>query len=113
MTKNMNKSKQLVVEWKETLPYVSMKTAYDSVLRENNDVVMSVQIGIDPDHTYGGWYETYDEETGGDDFYAGGVLEIAWDAETGQPSLDGYDGCFELPDYIVKKLIDNGVKDNL
>ena len=108
----MMKEKKLVIDWKETLPYVSMKTAYDSVLREDTDVVMSVQIGIDPDHTYGGWYETYDEETGGGDYYAGGVLEITWD-DSGNASLDGYDGCFELPDYIVKKLVDNGVKDNL
>ena len=55
----------------------------------------------------------YDEETGGGDYYAGGVLEITWDAETGQPWLNGYDGCFELPDYIVAKLVENGVKDNL
>jgi hypothetical protein len=109
----MMKEEQLVIDWKETLPYVSMQTAYDSVLREDTDVVMSVQIGIDPDHTYGGWYETYDEETGGGDYYAGGVLEITWDAETGQPWLNGYDGCFELPDYIVRKLVENGVKDNL
>ncbi len=67
----MMKEKKLVIDWKETLPYVSMKTAYDSVLREDTDVVMSVQIGIDPDHTYGGWYETYEEETGGGDYYAG------------------------------------------
>ncbi|MCP3676110.1 MAG: hypothetical protein GY721_00530 [Deltaproteobacteria bacterium] len=109
----MMKEKTLSINWKETLPYVSMQTAYDSVLRESTDVVMSVEIGIDPDHTYGGWYETYDEETGGGDYYAGGVLEITWDAETGQPWLNGYDGCFELPDYIVAKLVENGVKDNL
>jgi len=107
----MIKEKTLAIKWKETLPVVRMQTAYDTVLREDKDVVMSVEICIDPNHTYGGWYETYDEETGGD-YHAEGVLEVTWDAQ-GQASLDGYDGCFELPDYIVNKLVENGVKDNL
>ena len=108
----MMKEKKLSIKWKETLPYVSMQTAYDSVLQESENVVMCVEICIDPDHAYGGWYETYDEETGGD-YHAEGALEVTWDAETGQPWLNGYDGCFELPDYIVAKLVENGVKDNL
>ena len=100
-------------KWQHTLPVVRMQTAYDVVIDEETNVVMDVQIGIDPTSTYGGWYETYDVESGGGRFHAEGVLEITWDSETGQPWLNGYDGCFELPDYIVAMLVEKGVKDNL
>ena len=52
-----------------------MQTAYDVVLDEETNVVMDVQIGIDPTSTYGGWYETYDVESAGGRFHAEGVLE--------------------------------------
>ena len=99
-------------KWQHTLPVVRMQTAYDVVIDEETDVVMDVQIGIDPTSTYGGWYETYDVESAGGRFYAEGVLEVSWD-DDGKATLNGYDGCFELPDYIVAMLVEKGVKDNL
>ena len=94
--------------FKTTLPFVSMRTAYDVDLDAELNVEMDTSIGIDPNHQYGGWYETYDLESGGDRFYAGGVLEGYWD-DNGEVRLTGYDGCFELPEYIIEALEKKGV----
>ena len=94
--------------FKSTLPFVSMRTAYDVDLDAAKDVEMDTEVSIDPDHCYGGWYETYDLESGGERFYAQGVLETEHD-EDGSVRLTGYDGCFELPDYIIKALEEKGV----
>ena len=94
--------------FKTTLPHVAMTTAYDTDTDRDVNVVMATSIGIDPDHQYGGWYETYDLESGGDRFYAEGVLETAHD-EDGSVRLVGYDGSFELPDFIIKALEEKGV----
>ena len=92
--------------FKHTLPFVSMRTATGYDMDASENVEMDTTIAIDPDHKYGGWYETYDLETGGYRFRAGGVLEIFWDTEDnrGDVRLTGYDGCYELPDYITKAL---------
>ena len=99
-------------KFKTTLPHVAMTTAYDVDKDRATNVVMDTTIGIDPRHQYGGWYETYDVETGGGRFYAGGILETLdtsdGDGNTGV-ALVGYDGCFELPDYIIKALEEKGV----
>ena len=93
--------------FKHTLPFVSMRTAYDVDLDAAKNVEMDTSVSIDPDHQYGGWYETYDLETGGDRFYAEGVLEVYFDEDG--PRLTGYDGCFELPEYITDALEKKGV----
>jgi len=95
------------LDFKTTLPHVAMTTAYDVDKDRATNVEMDTSIGIDPNHQYGGWYETYDVETGGDRFYAGGVLEVYF-GEDG-PRLTGYDGCFELPDFITDALEEKGV----
>ena len=94
--------------FKTTLPFVSMRTAYDVDLDAAKNVEMDTSIGVDPNHQYGGWYETYDLESGGDRFYAGGILEVYWD-DNGDVRLTGYDGCFELPEYITEALEKQGV----
>ena len=94
--------------FKTTLPFVSMRTAYDVDLDAELNVEMDTSIGIDPNHQYGGWYETYDLDTGGDRFYAGGILEVYWD-DNGDVRLTGYDGCFELPEFITDALESKGV----
>ena len=94
--------------FKHTLPFASMRTAYDVDVDSAKNVKMDTEVCIDPDHGYGGWYETYDLDTGGDRFYAEGVLETEHD-DDGSVRLVGYDGCFELPDYIIKALEDKGV----
>ena len=94
--------------FKTTLPHVAMTTAYDVDKDRATNVEMDTSIGIDPRHQYGGWYETYDVETGGDYFHAEGILEIYWD-DNGEVRLTGYDGCFELPEYIIEALEKKGV----
>ena len=96
------------IDFKTTLPHVAMTTAYDVDKDRATNVEMDTSIGIDPDHQYGGWYETYDLESGGDRFYAGGILEVYWD-DNGDVRLTGYDGCFELPEYITDALESKGV----
>ena len=49
-----------------------------------------------------GWFEMYDEESGGEDYYAEGGLEF-----TGKV-LDGYDGVFSLDEEVVNCLEDWG-----
>ena len=93
--------------FKHTLPFVSMRTAYDVDLDAEKNVEMDTSVSIDPDHQYGGWYETYDLESGGERFYAEGVLEVYFDEDG--PRLTGYDGCFELPEYITDALEERGV----
>ena len=94
--------------FKTTLPFVSMRTAYDVDTARAVNVEMDTTVEIDPNHSYGGWYETYDLETGGARFYAEGVLEVYWD-DNGDVRLTGYDGCFELPEYIIDALEKKGV----
>ena len=96
------------IDFKTTLPHVAMTTAYDVDKDRATNVEMDTSIGIDPDHQYGGWYETYDLESGGDRFYAGGILEVYWD-DNGDVRLTGYDGCFELPEFITDALESKGV----
>ena len=95
------------LDFKTTLPHVAMTTAYDIDIDRATDVEMDTTVEIDPNHSYGGWYETYDLETGGARFYAEGVLEVYFDEDG--PRLTGYDGCFELPEFITDALEEKGV----
>ena len=101
-----------VHSFKHTLPFVSMRTATGYDMDTAKNVEMETEVAIDSLHPQGGWYETYDLETGGDRFYAGGILETL-DTSDGDGNkgvaLVGYDGCFELPDYITKALEEKGV----
>ena len=96
------------LDFKTTLPHVAMTTAYDVDTDRATQVAMDTTVEVDPNHNYGGWYETYDLDTGGDRFYAEGVLEVYWD-DNGDVRLTGYDGCFELPEYITDALEAKGV----
>ena len=99
------------LDFKHVVPFVSMQTAYGDLYNAEN-VEMDTTIEIDPEHHYGGWYETFDVATGGHRFYASGVLETL-DTSDGEGNkgvaLVGYDGCFDLPDYIIKALEEKGV----
>ena len=75
-----------------------------------SNMEMHTTIGIDPEH--GGWYETYDENTGGERFYAEGELEVDFEPNGGV-SLTGYDGCFELPAHIIEAHEKKGVNIDL
>ncbi len=74
---------------------------------------VNAQIWMDPDIGYGGGYEIWDEATGGNRIYVEGILETERDADPQGGNeivrLTGYDGCFELPEYIIEALEDKGV----
>jgi hypothetical protein len=74
--------------------------------------VICAKIWLDPDIGYGGGYEIWDEATGGNRIYVEGVLETE-DSSDGDGNervvLTGYDGCYELPEYIINALEEKGV----
>ncbi len=74
--------------------------------------VVCAKIWLDPDIGYGGGYEIWDDATGGNRIYVEGILETE-DSSDGDGNervvLTGYDGCYELPDYIIKALEEKGV----
>ena len=66
------------------------------VLKEEKGVVLEVTVGINSDEY--GWFELYDVESGGDEWYAEGG--IWFDGKT----VTQYDGVFCLPIPIIDKL---------
>ena len=54
-----------------------------------------------------GWFEMYDEESGGEDYYAEGMLEFY------RNELVGYDGVFSLDENIVDCVKKMGANINL
>lgn len=86
------------VEFNETLS-VSLDTSFGTIKREN-DVNLHITVGINSD-TYG-WFEVYDEETGGNEWYAEGGLWFD------NKELTDYDGVFELPQPVINKLKELG-----
>ena len=74
--------------------------------------VVCAEIWLDPDTNWGGGYEIWDEATGGNRIYVEGVLETE-DSSDGDGNetvvLTGYDGCYELPEYIIEALEAKGV----
>lgn len=68
-------------------------------IRTQKDVVLDVTVGVRDGH---GWFELYDEETGGEDWYAEGSIEFDGD------TVVGYDGCFDLPKVVCDKLEEIG-----
>jgi hypothetical protein len=74
--------------------------------------VVCAKIWLDPDIGYGGGYEIWDDATGGNRIYVEGVLETE-DSSDGDGNervvLTGYDGCYELPEYIINALEEKGV----
>jgi len=99
---------QYTKKFTTVLPTVAMSTAYGNDLRRKENVEMETQIDISPEYKYGGCFESYDLETGGEDFHAEGGLEI--ENINGYLTLTGYDGVFELPDYIVEAVREAGIK---
>lgn len=70
------------------------------VVKEKENIELNVTIGIHDDES--GWFELYDEESGGEDWYAEGGLELDG------LSVTGYDGVFALPVCIINKLQEMG-----
>lgn len=86
------------VEFNETLS-VSLDTSFGTIKQEN-DVNLHITVGINSD-VYG-WFEVYDEETGGNEWYAEGGLWFD------NKELTDYDGVFSLPQPIINKLKELG-----
>jgi hypothetical protein len=71
-----------------------------ATIKEQENIELQVTIGIDSNER--GWFEIYDIESGGEEWYAEGELEIDGMA------VVGYDGVFALPRCIVDKLEEMG-----
>ena len=78
---------------------LSLENSFGTIKRQDA-VKLEINIGINSD-TYG-WFELYDLESGGDEWYAEGGLWI--DNKT----ITGYDGVFCLPDSVIAKLKEMG-----
>ena len=76
------------------------QTSYGVVDKEK-DVVISVSVGYRAEDDYG-WFEFYDEKSGGDKWYAEGGLWF-----NGLELVD-YDGVFELSSFIADFLHKKG-----
>lgn len=88
----------------EAMQSLSLGTSFGTI-REEDNVKLNVTVGIKDERD--GWFEIYDVETGGNDWYAEGCLDF------NGMELVGYDGCFSLPDVVIDKLKSLGYKDNL
>ncbi len=89
ISKSMNTKESRVKRPVETVSFY--ETSYGAVSKPKK-VKMLVEVHVESDW---GWFEIADEDTWGEQFYAEGELEIA------DGVLYGYDGIFELPDYII------------
>ena len=66
------------------------------IINSEDNVVLEVTVGINSDEY--GWFEMYDVESGGDDWYAEGGLWIE------DKKITGYDGVFSLSEPVINKL---------
>lgn len=79
---------------------LSLENSFGTI-KEQSGVELDVTIGITEEDEYG-WFEFYDTETGGDDWYAEGGLWFEGKV------LTDYDGVFALPVCITDKLRELG-----
>lgn len=83
-------------------------TAVESLQMENSFTVTRKQDGVELEVSINifdaesGSFELYDIETGGEEWYAEGCLDI--DGK----NIVGYDGVFDLPRVIKTKLVEMG-----
>jgi len=69
-------------------------------LKKENDIKLHVSVGIKSD-TYG-WFEIYDELSGGEEWYAEGAIRFD------EKKVTDYDGVFSLPICVINKLREIG-----
>jgi hypothetical protein len=74
---------------------LSLENSFGTI-KKQNDIELQVTIGINSDDY--GWFEIYDVESGGDEWYAEGGIWFK-----GMTIVD-YDGVFALPRCIIEKL---------
>ena len=80
--------------------YVGWETSMSPIV-EREKKTMQYNVWWDKDNQRGG-FEVYDEENGGEDYYAEGGLEFT------DKVLDGYDGVFSLDEEVINCLEDWG-----
>jgi len=83
---------------KTTTEHLTLENSF-GIIRDA-EVLLDCTVGI-KDHTYG-WFEVFDRETNGVDWYAEGGLwfEGLW--------VTDYDGVFSLPRGVIELLKENG-----
>lgn len=74
---------------------LSLGNSFGTIRTENN-VLLEVTVGIKSEDY--GWFELYDLESGGENWYAEGSLQIE------DKAIVGYDGVFELSQVVIDKL---------
>ena len=74
---------------------LSLENSFGTLKTEDN-VTLDVTVGIKSEDY--GWFEMYDVETGGEEWYAEGGLWIE------DKVITGYDGVFSLSQVIIDKL---------
>ena len=82
-----------------TTESLSLENSFGTI-KEQENIELQITIGINSDDY--GWFELYDVQTGGEDWYAEGGLELDG------MSVVGYDGVFALPVAITNKLKEMG-----
>ena len=79
---------------------LSLENSFGTI-KEEGMIPLSVSVGIN-DEEYG-WFEIYDDKTGGEDWYAEGGLWF------NNNKLVDYDGIFALPICVLDKLEEIGI----
>ena len=87
------------------LMYVGYETSMSPHINREKKV-MEYNVGWNKDEERG-WFEMYDEESGGEDYYAEGMLEFD------ENKLVGYDGVFDLDENIIDCVKEMGANINL
>ena len=85
--------------------YVGYETSMSQHINREKKV-MEYNVGWNKDEERG-WFEMYDEESGGEDYYAEGMLEFD------ENKLVGYDGVFDLDENIIDCVKEMGANINL
>ncbi len=79
----------------QTVQSLSLENSFGTIKAEDN-ITLEVTVGISSDDY--GWFELYDIESGGEDWYAEGGLWIR------DKVITDYDGVFSLSPVITEKL---------
>jgi hypothetical protein len=88
----------------EVIANVNKQTSYGIIDKESG-VKLQVIVGLRDDNPLRGWFELYDIETQGEDWYAEGGL---WFND--KKELVDYDGVFSLSSFVIDKLEELGYK---
>lgn len=96
--------KSFEIKFKKTM-YVGYETSMSPYINREKKV-MEYNVGYN-DLREIGWFEMYDEESGGDEYYGSGSLIF-----DGNELID-YDGVFDLDENIIKCLEKQGIKNSL